>query len=560
MTESISESIVIGLAAAGYEESPYGLLVAQAGRFEERPLLILPSEVARLWGLDRTEWTYAEVLEIANRLAARYRNAGYHRGHRIALLLENRPAHFLHWLALNSLGISAVPVNPDYTADELHYLLEHSESALLVTLGSRLSQVAEIARGLDVAVVEAEVASYPAAPPRPLPEAVARFDAECALVYTSGTTGRPKGCLLSNGYFLTWGAWYVSQGGLIALRPGAERLMTPLPTFHVNAMGNSFMGMLAAGGAQVIIDRFHPRSWWDMAIETGATCFHYLGVMPAILLEIPSKPTDTAHRLRFGLGGGVHPDHHAAFEARFGVPLLEGWAMTETGGAGLLCAAEAPRHVGERCLGNPARPGPALEVRLADDEGRDVAPGMPGELLLRAAGEDPARGLFSGYLKNPEATAEIWAGGWLHTGDVMRQDAEGCLFFVDRKKNIIRRSGENIAAVEVEGVIAAHPAVAQVAVVAVLDPLRGEEVMAVIVTRDGGSDAALAAAIMDHCALSLAYYKLPGYLIFVDRLPTTSTQKIRKADLGALVEDPLGHPGCHDLRMRKQALRRSGVA
>ncbi|MDQ0315445.1 AMP-binding protein [Amorphus orientalis] len=537
--------------------SVYALLKAQAARYPENDLLVLPQAVRTLWGLDEPALSYGGTLHRVDALADRYRAAGYGPGHRVALLLENRPAHFLHWLALNSIGASVVPVNPDYTADELHFLLEHSDSTLLVHLPSRAAQASEGAEGLPVSLVPEDAATFPSAA---TPAGSAPADptaAECALIYTSGTTGRPKGCILTNGYFHGWAEWYCAQRGHISLREGVERLMTPLPTFHVNAMGNSFMGMLASGGAQIIVDRFHPRSWWDMARETGATCFHYLGVMPAILLAIPPADTDRDHSLRFGMGGGVHPDHHAAFEARFGVPLLEGWAMTETGGAGILCASEEPRHVGERCLGRADRPGPPMEIRLLDDEGRDALPGEPGELVLRARGADPTRRFFSGYLKNEAATREIWAGGWLRTGDVMRRGADGALHFVDRKKNIIRRSGENIAAVEVEGAIASHPGVSQVAVIAVLDPLRGEEVLAVVVPKEGKGDAALADAVFAHCADRLAYYKLPGYVAFRPSLPTTSTQKVRKTDLGDLASAPDKADDCHDLRERKQTMRKA---
>lgn len=537
-------------------QSPYELLTSQSLRFVDHDLLVLPHDVRQMWSLGKGSWTYGDVLAEADALADRYRAAGYGAGHRVAVLLENRPAHFIHWLALNRLGISLVPVNPDYTPDELSYLLDHSESVLLVTLASRVAQVAASAQALQIPVWVAGDGDIPAAKQPPQPVAGAIGERECALIYTSGTTGRPKGCLLSNDYFLAWGHWYVAQGGQVSLREGQERLITPLPTFHVNAMGNSFMGMLASGGAQIIVDRFHPRSWWDMADETKATCFHYLGVMPAILLAIPPSDKDRRHQLRFGVGGGVHPDHHAAFEQRFGAPLLEGWAMTESGGACILCASDAPRHVGERCLGRATRPGPQMEVRIVDDEGRDVPAGTPGELLVRAGAGGPAKGLFSGYLKNPQATSEIWQGGWLHTGDIMRMDEQGSLYFVDRKKNIIRRSGENIAAIEVEGAIATHPAVAQIAIVAVLDPLRGEEVLAVVVAREGFErDEALALDILRHSAGQLAYYKVPGYVVFVDKMPTTSTQKIRKADLGAVAEDPGSAEHGFDLRERKQARR-----
>ena len=537
--------------------SVYGLLRAQAERFPANDLFVLPAAVQALWSIGRAGWTYAETLDEVDTLAARYRAAGYGPGHRVALLMENRPTHFFHWLALNAIGVCAVPVNPDYTADELRYLLDHSDSCLFVHLPSRAAQAGEGAAGLAVRLVASDAAALPPAssPARHPPEDATQ--AECALIYTSGTTGRPKGCLLSNAYFHGWSEWYCAQAGRISLREGQERLMTPLPTFHVNAMGNSFMGMLASGGAQIIIDRFHPRSWWEVARETRATCFHYLGVMPAILLALPEAEGERDHGLRFGMGGGVHPDHHATFEARFGVPLLEGWAMTETGGAGILCAAEEPRHVGARCVGRPDRPGPPLEMRLVGDDGSDVAPAAPGELLLRASGPDPRHRFFSGYLKSEAATEEVWAGGWLHTGDIMRRGDDGSLFFVDRKKNIIRRSGENIAAVEVEAAIGTHPDVAQVAVVAVLDPLRGEEVLAVVVPRAPGDGKALADSIFAHCAERLAYYKLPGYVALRDALPTTSTQKVRKADLGDLVETLADDPACHDLRARKQSMRKA---
>jgi len=527
------------------------LLADKAAERPDAPLFLLPASVQALWGA-KACWSYGEVQAEVARLASDFAAAGYGPGHRVALLLENRPEHFLHWLALNSLGISAVPLNPDGSAEEFGYVLGHSGAVLAIALEARAGHVRSAAASLGLPVIG------PGEVPPPAPAAPGGQtgeEAEAALVYTSGTTGKPKGCILSNLYFLNWGRWYAAQGGAISLRPWAERLMTPLPAFHVNASGHSFMGMLTTGGAQIIVDRFHPRNWWHEAAETGATCFHYLGVMPAILLELPEGPEDRAHGLRFGLGGGVHPDHHAVFEARYGVPLLEGWAMTETGGACVLCAWEEPRVLGSRCIGNPARPGPAMEARVVDDTGADVPDGTPGELWVRASGDDPRRGLFSGYLKNPEATAEAWADGWFHTGDVVIRDAAGRLYFNDRKKNIIRRSGENIAAIEVEGAVASCAGVAQVAVVAMPEPLRGEEVLAVIVPKAGQDEAALAQAVFDRCATQLSYFKVPGVVVFVDSLPTTSTQKLRRADLGALAEAPLAAPRGHDLRARKQGLR-----
>lgn len=535
----------------------FGLFARQAARFADTDLFALPEDVRTLWNLDRTTFPYGETLATVVSLSDRFAAAGFGAGDRVALLLENRPTHFLHWLALNRLGTSVVPINPAATAQEIAYLLEHSGARLLIRLPGYAKHTDPVA----------EQAGTPIMAPGDTPPAVGRAEhgsadelaRECALIYTSGTTGNPKGCMLSNRYFLNWATWYKAQGGLISLREGQERLLTPLPTFHVNAMGHSFMGMLSCGGTQIIVDRFHPSRWWRHAIETRATCFHYLGVMPAILMELPESPEERAHGMRFGLGGGVHPDHHQRFEDRFNVPLLEGWAMTETGGIGTLCAASEPRHVGTRCLGHPDRPGPEIETRLVDDEGQPVARGMQGELQLRARNTDPRLGFFSGYLKDPEATEAAWDGGWLHTGDVMRSDPDGSLHFVERRKNIIRRSGENIAAVEVEATILDVPGVSSVAVIPSPDPLREEEVMAVVVSAPGADHAALAEVIFSTCAERLAYFKVPGFVVFQESLPTTSTQKVRKPALRALAENPHSvGPDCVDFRDRKQALRKSG--
>ncbi|WP_082560982.1 AMP-binding protein [Devosia sp. Root685] len=532
----------------------FGLLERQAEAFGPNDLFVLPEKVQVLWHEAQGSLSYADVLKAAIDLSNAFAGAGYVAGQRVAVSLENRPAHFLNWLALNRLGISVVPVNPDLREEEVEYLLRHSGASLLVRLDSHASRLDPVASSLNIPVMTSG-GKVPAAGGA-LTSGEPALEQEAALIYTSGTTGTPKGCILSNRFFLNWAWWYGAQRGLIALEPGRERLMNPLPAFHVNAMGHSFMGMLGSGGAQIIIDRFHPRDWWDTARETKATAFHYLGVIPAILLQLPHSSDDRAHEVRFALGGGVHPDHHATFEARFGVPLLEGWAMTETGGAGTLCAAFEPRSIGERCIGSPDRSGPPLEIRLTDDDGKDVPPDRRGELLLRSGTGEARQGFFSGYLHDQEATEKAWSGGWLHTGDVMRRDESGRLYFVDRKKNIIRRSGENIAAAEVETVLASVPGLAQVAIIAALDPLRGEEVMAVVVS--GTEDtAALAEALFDAAAQRLAYYKVPGLLLFVPSLPTTSTQKVQREKLRGIAQDPLAQPGCIDWRARKQNLRQA---
>ncbi|HSV48558.1 MAG TPA: ATP-dependent acyl-CoA ligase, partial [Ramlibacter sp.] len=196
-----------------------------------------------------------------------------------------------------------------------------------------------------------------------------------------------------------------------------------------------------------------------------------------------------------------------------------------------------------------------VEVRLVDEQGDDVPSFMPGELLVRSAGADARRHFFSGYLKDEAATEEAWKDGWFHTGDMVRRDSEGLLYFVDRKKNVIRRSGENISAVEVESVLNQHPAVKTSAVAATPDALRGDEVLACVITRDpvaAEQRAALARSIAEHALGQLAYYKAPGYVAFVDELPLTTSQKIQRGELRELARGLPGHASCIDLRAMKK--------
>ena len=226
--------------------------------------------------------------------------------------------------------------------------------------------------------------------------------------------------------------------------------------------------------------------------------------------------------------------------------------MTETGAAACIMANHEPRHVGTHCFGKPQA---FVQVRLVDDEGRDVPAGQPGELLVRSSGDDPRAGFFGGYLKDEQATEDAWAGGWFHTGDVVRADADGLLYFVDRKKNVIRRSGENISALEVESVLNQHPAVKTAAVAATPDPVRGDEVLACIVPREPVAPTereAVARSIVEHALARLAYYKAPGYVAFVDALPLTVSQKIQRGQLKELARELPGQPHCLDTRHLKK--------
>ncbi len=529
-------------------------LFAAARRYGANPLLAVPANAARPWHPQGFEISFAAAAAEVRALMARYADAGYGSGHRIGLLLESRPEHMLHKLAMNALGACCVPVNPDYRARELAYLIDHSRVDLVVVLASRAealrAALAESAHQPQVIVFEDFAQPLPA-PQRAADGAPVTAQTPASILYTSGTTGRPKGCVLSHRYELAAGVAYATCGGLATIREGQERLYNPLPLFHVNASILSFFCMLLTGNCQVQTDRFAPSRFWAEVRESRATIVHYLGVVIPMLLNQPASPQDREHQVRFGFGAGVEPQLHSVFEARYGFPLLELWGMTEM--VRMLVDNMPPRQIGTRAFGRAV---PGVQARVVDEAGTELPDGTAGELVIRHSAETPRQDFFSGYLDDPAATEDAWRGGWFHTGDIVTRDASGMLHFVDRRKNIIRRSGENIAAAEIEALLQTHPRVQQAAVMAVPDEVREEEVLACIVLKESAlGDAArqrVARELFDFCHANLAYYKAPGFVWFTDSIPTTGTQKIQKHMIFAKNADPRTLAGMIDLRALKK--------
>ncbi len=500
------------------------------------------------------EWTYREVLEKASALAGLFAKAGYGPGHRVALLLENRPEHLVFLFALNAVGASVVPVNPDYRHAELTYQMTHCRAVLAIALDRHVERLRAVAAETDgcFAVVDAgQVVS--GLPPAPYPAEVRSLDraTEAAVFYTSGTTGRPKGCLATNDYWLSAGEWFLrlsAAGGLFSVEPGRDRLFNPMPLFHVHAGVVAIMPMLLTQGCLIRPEFFSAKRWWIEVVESGATIVHYIGVVPQALLALEQSATERAHSVRFGFGAGMEPAVHAQFEERFGFPHLEVWGMTEVGR--WMANDMQPRPVGRRAIGRALAP---LEARVVDEEGRPMPPNTEGELVVRLAGDDPSRGFFAGYLDDEAATERGWGGGWWHSGDVVRQDETGMIYFVDRKKNMIRRSGENVAATEVETVLSKHPAIEHVAIMAAPDERTGEEIFACIFAKPGRTPGPeLARDIFGFCNEQLAYYKAPGWILFLDAMPLTATQKVSKAQIFAAGEDPTHVAGAIDCRPLKK--------
>ena len=528
-------------------------LQAAIARYPTHSLLAVPANAQRSYLPAGREFSYAEAGTIIDALKAQYQAAGYGVGHRVGLYLESRPEHMWHKLAMNSLGICCVPINPDYKRRELNYLIDHAQLDLIICLPDRLAAIQDSLQDTRTQphVVTTDVNGKPSTrlpQARTVANGTVNADTPASILYTSGTTGQPKGCVLSHAYELAAGAWYASHPGHVSIQEGKERLFNPLPLFHVNASILSFYCMLLSGGCQIQTDRFAPSRWWEEVASTRATIVHYLGVIIPLLLKQPESEWEKKHCVRFGYGAGVEPQLHAAFEQRFGFPLIELWGMTEV--VRTISDHGENRQVGTRSFGRSA---PGLEVMVADESGLEVPAGTPGEMLVRYSADTPRKHFFSEYLDNPEATEKAWEGGWFHTGDVVQQDADGLLHFMDRRKNIIRRSGENIAAAEVEAVLLSHPKVHQVAVLAAPDDIREEEVLAAIVLAPGvAAGTAVCQELFDFCRQEMAYYKVPGWWWFTDTIPTTGTQKIQKHRILAAGQQAQALPNVLDMRALKK--------
>jgi crotonobetaine/carnitine-CoA ligase len=516
----------------------------------ELPCIIIPPRSVRDYVPDGLHWTYGEVAERTTTLIEAYSAAGYGHGHRVSLLLENRPEFMLHFLALNALGCWVVPLNPDFRVDDTAFVLDHSEVDLIVSLARHIPNVAGAVARLGRRLPVVDVATFAGTLPkaiRPARAAAPDRHSEGVLMYTSGTTGMPKGCICTNEYFFFAAERYLGAGGTMTIEHGAERLYNPLPLFYANGLAIANPAMILSRNAMIFADRFHPSSWWSDLVATGATMVHYLGIIPPVLMNRPEEPDEKRHKVRFGVGAGVDPALRVAFETRFRMTLVEIFGMSEVG----ICSfdTETVRDGRTRLVG---RSMPGMDYQLVDDDGVPQALGTPGELRVRRKGSDPRHGLLKEYFRDPGTTAAVWKDGWFHTGDIL-VETPGGLVFVDRKKHMVRRSGQNISAGEVEATLRTHPAVAEVAIIPVADELRDEEVFACVVTKDkAAARPELADALVRHALERLAYFKVPGWVAFVDTLPTTYSQKLRKGEIFGDV-DPRLDSRSLDLRVIKQS-------
>ncbi|WP_410669667.1 ATP-dependent acyl-CoA ligase [Amycolatopsis sp. cmx-4-68] len=484
----------------------------------------LVTRAARLWP-DRTAWifdetgerfTFAEVDRESSRLAAALAGRGIGPGDRVAVMLRNVPGFPLLWLALAKIGAILVPVNTNYQEFDGAHVLRHSGAKLAVAAPEFTELLGRI--GLTE-VVTPDRLRTDAEPPEfaPVPELPVNIQ------YTSGTTGAPKGCVLPNRY---WTTLAVSLATDFPAVGADDVILTAQPFHYIDPQWNVALG-LAGGATLVVLDRFHPSTFWAKVREQGVTWFYCLGLMPALLLRQEPSEADRDHRVRAICASAIPHELHAELEARWGVPWYEAFGMTETGGDIRMTAADHDETVGTGCLGRPSRD---REVVIARD-GKPVPRGETGELLIRGIG------LMHGYHDDPAATAKAFENGWFHTGDLARMDDAGRVYYVGRTKDMIRRSGENVSADEVERALLLHPAVRLAAVVAVPDELRGEEIKAYVVCDGDRPEPAELAAF---CAEKLAYFKVPRFWAFAGELPMTPSERVAKGELRKVADPRAG--------------------
>lgn len=423
------------------------------------------------------EYTYRELNERSDGVAARVVKAGVQPGDNVAVLMGNGPELLLAWFGILKAGAAFVPINPQLKPSEIEFICEHSESRLVIT-------PADFEQGFED-------------PPVTLPEV--ESEALAAIVYTSGTTGKPKGAMLTHANYL-WDAEAIARAVKMA---NADRFLCILPLFHVNAQVVTTLVPMIAGASMVLMRKFSPLEMLETLAKTGATAFSGVPTVYAILNSTPGADQYDLSRLRFCICGAAPMpiEVFEGFERKFHAVILEGYGLTEG-----TCASSV-NPLDRRKVGSIGVPLEGQEMKLINEE-----------IVIRGPN------LMKGYYKDPQATAEAIKDGWLYTGDLGRVDKEGYFFIIGRKKEMIVRGGQKIYPKEVEEVLYEHPAVAEAAVVGISDPTWGEQVTAHVVCRGSVSEAEL----MAFCCERLADFKCPKTVVFQEVLPKTATGKIQK--------------------------------
>ena len=469
--------------------------------------------------------SWAECEARVGRLAAGLAARGIGDGARVAVVSRNRIETVLLLFAASRLRAILMPLNPELTAAEIAALLDHAQPAAIFAAAEALGTRRDALRKsgyasrvfcFDGAREQAEDFASLGAGAAP-PACAARPEDTCLLLYTSGTTGAPKGVLHSQRNFVRAGEAFVER---MHLQPD-DRLLCVLPFFHINALFYSLAGSAASGATLIVAPRFSASNFWRFAARTGATEVNIIATVGNILARRP-RAEFVPHAIRKLYGAPIPPRLREVLREEFGIPvLIEGYGMTEVPGAinQVWDAVPKPGSMG-RAARHPDPQRPFAGLRVLDEAGRECAPDEAGELWVKT----PI--LMQGYFRDPEASIAAVREGWFRTGDLVRRDAAGEVTFVARLKDIIRRRGENVSGAELDQVIGSHPAIQEAAAIAVPSELGEDEILVAAVLKPG--ERLNAADLARWCAGRLAAHKLPRYVAFVEALPHTPTHRVAK--------------------------------
>jgi crotonobetaine/carnitine-CoA ligase len=471
--------------------------------------------------------TFDQINEMANRVANGLLNLGIKKGDKIAIMLPNCPDYLYLWFGIAKMGGVMVPLNVSWKGELLEYILNHSDSETVVVEESLLPQIEEVLEkvpGVRRIFVRGgknlffrgahkieELFSESSLEPQIRLTPYDPFE----IMYTSGTTGRSKGVVRWPEYIILRGLRTVRYMGYTA----EDTLYTCLPLYHGNAQNLTTIPALLVNARLALGKRFSASNFWNDTRRYGATVFNFVGTIIPILYKQEPKPDDADNPVRLARGGGIPPKIWKEFENRFNLTLVETYGTTEGGSIWNMPGGK---------MGSMGKPPYFNEARIVDDADRDLPPGEIGELIIRP--RDPEERWVE-YYKESEATQEKIRGGWFRTGDLAYRDEEGWFFFVSRKKDVIRRRGENISALEVEIVILQHPKILECACFGVPSELGEEDVMVSVVSKPGMSLSPQ--ELISFCEGKMAYFMIPRYVEFVESLPKTPTERVEKYKLKA---------------------------
>jgi crotonobetaine/carnitine-CoA ligase len=476
--------------------------------------------------------TRRELLDLAERFAGFLRDR-VRPGDRVAIMLGNRTEYFISLFAVIANRGVLVSLNPEAREHDAGFVLRDSRATVAIVAAEGRAFL-EGLRGQCPDL--REIVSVEGDEPRGLlghrgrAERLAFADAACdredvtAVYYTSGTTGMPKGCMLHHGWWLR-----IVDVDLRMNPDGRERGFCSVPFYYADP-AIYLCYALQVGGSLVVMRKFSVSRYWDVVRRFDVTKVHAIASIPVLLLKATPGPRERDHRVHHATCVAVPKNMHRELVERFGFPWLDNYGATESGQMCRMPLEHAEAMIGSGSMGVPD---PEVDVRIVDDEGREVPTGTAGEILVRGPE------MFKGYLNRPEATAEALRDGWYHTGDLGCFDERGFVYFLGRKKDIIRRSGENLSASEVEAVLRLHPRVLDAAVIPVPDEIRGEEVKAYVQLVDGATPAVVSPEeLAAFCAERLAPFKVPRYIEYrLTDFPRTPSMRIQKEQLKRERED-----------------------